>query len=93
MESKFKFSGPTQLLINNEWVDAVSGKTFPTFNPATGEEIVRVAEADKADVDRAVVAARKAFQTWRNVNVSERCRLLHRLAGATFPSLPERVRN
>jgi aldehyde dehydrogenase (NAD+) len=74
------YKGPTKLLINNEWVDAVSGKTFPTFNPATGEEIIRVAEADKADVDKAVLAARKAFQTWRNVNVSERCKLLHRFA-------------
>jgi aldehyde dehydrogenase (NAD+) len=74
------YKGPTKLLINNEWVDAVSGKTFPTFNPATGEEIIRVAEADKADVDKAVLAARKAFQTWRNINVSERCKLLHRFA-------------
>ena len=38
-------STPTKLLINNQWVDSESGKTFPTFNPATGEEIARVAEA------------------------------------------------
>ncbi len=75
------FTSPTKLLINNEWVDAESGKTFPTINPATGEVITQVAEGDKADVDKAVRAARKAFQTWRNVNPAERCALLHRLAG------------
>lgn len=41
----------TKLLINNQWVDAVSRKTFDTVNPATGEVIARVAEADAADVD------------------------------------------
>ncbi len=75
------FTSPTKLLINNEWVDAESGKTFPTINPATGEVITQIAEGDKADVDKAVRAARKAFQTWRNVNPAERCALLHRFAG------------
>lgn len=72
--------GPTKLFINNQFVDAVSGKTFPTINPATGEVITQVAEADKADVDIAVKHARKAFQSWRNVNPAERCRLLNKLA-------------
>jgi len=80
MMSKFAYTGPTKLLIDNQWVAAVSGKTFPTINPATGEVITQIAQADKADVDKAVQAARRAFQTWRNVNVSERCRLLHRFA-------------
>ncbi|NEN99800.1 MAG: aldehyde dehydrogenase family protein, partial [Moorea sp. SIO3I7] len=53
--------GPTQLLINNEWVESVSGKRFETINPATGEVICDVAEADAPDVDKAVVAARTAF--------------------------------
>ncbi len=75
------FTSSTKLLINNEWVDAESGKTFPTINPATGEVITQIAEGDKADVDKAVRAARKAFQTWRNVNPAERCALLHKLAG------------
>ena len=44
----------TKLLIGGEWVDAVSGKTFETVNPATGEVITPVAEGDKADIDRAV---------------------------------------
>ena len=48
----------TQLFINNEWVDAESARRFPTLNPATGEEIAQVQEGDKADVNKAVNAAR-----------------------------------
>jgi aldehyde dehydrogenase (NAD+) len=72
----------TKLLINNRWVNSASGKTFPTVNPATGEEICQVAEADKADVDAAVKAARNAFEhgPWRKTNASERGRLLNKLA-------------
>ncbi|RCV08197.1 hypothetical protein SETIT_1G307000v2 [Setaria italica] len=51
----------TQLLINGNFVDAASGKTFPTLDPRTGEVIARVAEGDSEDIDRAVAAARKAF--------------------------------
>src|SRR5262245_32193941 len=70
------------LLIGGKWVDSVSGKTFPTLNPATGEVICQVAEGDKADVDLAVKAARKAFEEgpWPKANASERGRLLHKLA-------------
>src|SRR5260370_10741176 len=53
--------GPTKLLINGKWVDSVSGKTFPTINPSTGEAITQVAEADAPDVGKAVSAARAAF--------------------------------
>jgi aldehyde dehydrogenase (NAD+) len=72
----------TKLLINNQWVDSASGKTFPTINPATGEVICQVAEADAADVDCAVRAARDAFEhgSWRKTAASERGRLLNRLA-------------
>ena len=72
----------TRLLINNEWVPSESGKTFSTFNPATGEELARISEADAADVDRAVRVARNAFERgpWRKTNASERGRLLNRLA-------------
>ncbi|HEX4770263.1 MAG TPA: aldehyde dehydrogenase family protein [Bryobacteraceae bacterium] len=72
----------TKLLINNRWVNSESGKTFSTVNPATGEEICQVAEADAADVDKAVKAARHAFERgpWRRMPVSERGRLLNRLA-------------
>jgi len=72
----------TRLLINNQWTEAASGRTFPTINPATGEEICRIAEADKEDVDRAVKAARHAFERgpWRKMAASERGRLLNKLA-------------
>src|SRR6266566_1111186 len=70
------------LLIGGKWLDSVSGKTFPTTNPATGETICHVAEGDKADVDLAVKAARKAFESgpWAKMNASERGRLLSKLA-------------
>ncbi|HEY6271629.1 MAG TPA: aldehyde dehydrogenase family protein [Terriglobales bacterium] len=74
---------PPRLLIGNEWVNSKSGKAFPTFNPATGEEICSVAEADAEDVDRAVEAARAAFQSgsaWRRLAAAERGRLLNKLA-------------
>ena len=72
----------TKLLINNRWVNSKSGKTFPTINPATGEEICQVAEADAADVEEAVRAARAAFQrgAWHKMAASERGRLLNKLA-------------
>ena len=72
-----------QIFINNEWFDSVSGKTFPTINPATGEKICDVAEGDKADVDKAVKAAREAFKlgsVWRTMDASDRGRLLNKLA-------------
>lgn len=72
-----------KLFINNEWVDARSGRTFPTINPATEEIITHVAEADKADVDIAYEAANEAFRLgspWRTMDASERGRLLNRLA-------------
>jgi aldehyde dehydrogenase (NAD+) len=77
---EIKFS---KLFINNEWVDAVSGKTFPTINPCNGEKICDVAEGDKADIDRAVAAAREAFKLgspWRTMDASERGRLISKLA-------------
>jgi len=72
----------TKLLINNRWVNAKSGRTFPTLNPATGEEICQVAEANAADVDEAVRAARAAFQrgAWHKMAASDRGRLLNKLA-------------
>src|SRR5438132_11567171 len=70
------------MFIGGKWVDSASGKTFPTLNPATGETICQVAEGDKADVDRAAKAARKAFEEgpWPKMNASERGHLLHKLA-------------
>ena len=72
----------TKLLINNRWIASQSGKTFATVNPSTGEEICQVAEADTADVEKAVAAARTAFEhgPWRKMPASERGRLINRLA-------------
>jgi aldehyde dehydrogenase (NAD+) len=74
--------GETKLLINNRWVNSRSGKTFPTINPSTGEEICQVAEADEADVNEAVKAARHAFEKgpWRKMSAAERGHLLYKLA-------------
>ena len=71
-----------KLLINNRWISSESGKTFATINPATGEEICEIAEADAGDVNIAVKAARAAFERgpWRKTLASERGRLLNRLA-------------
>uniref|UniRef100_A0A8B9RNG9 Aldehyde dehydrogenase 1 family, member A3 n=1 Tax=Astyanax mexicanus TaxID=7994 RepID=A0A8B9RNG9_ASTMX len=71
------------LFINNEWHSSAKGKTIPIFNPATGDKICEVEEADKADVDVAVEAARAAMKrgsAWRRMDVSGRGRLLHKLA-------------
>src|SRR5438874_8025390 len=70
------------LFIGGKWQDSASGKTFATTNPSTGEVICQVAEGDKADIDLAVKAARKAFEhgPWSKMDASERGRLLHKLA-------------
>src|SRR5947209_10669606 len=70
------------LFIGGKWQDSVSGKTFPTINPATGETICQVAEGDKADIDLAVKAARRAFEegAWPKTSAAERGRLLNKLA-------------
>lgn len=72
----------TKLLIGNQWVGSVSGKTFATTNPATGERICLVDEAGKEDVDIAVRAAREAFEhgEWSRMSGTDRGRLLNRLA-------------
>src|SRR5919109_616366 len=65
-----------QLFIDGQFVDAESGKTFKTPNPATGETFAEVAEADKADVDKAVAAARKATTgKWSKMGARDRRRL------------------
>lgn len=72
-----------QLFINGEFVDALSGKTFETRNPATGEVIAEIAEAQKEDVDLAVRAAREAFEdgsAWRKMTPRDRGRILFKIA-------------
>ncbi|XP_077217557.1 benzaldehyde dehydrogenase, mitochondrial-like [Tasmannia lanceolata] len=72
----------TQLLINGQFVDSASGKTFPTLDPRTGDAIAHVAEGDAEDINRAVSAARKAFDEgpWPKMNPHERSRILYRFA-------------
>src|SRR5271154_933955 len=73
---------PRKMLINGNWVNSISGKTFPTYNPATGEVLAQVAEGDREDIELAVKAARKAFDQgpWRKLTASERGRLIWKLA-------------
>ncbi len=73
---------PGQLFINNEWVEASTGRRFDVINPATEEKITDVAEAGVNDVDLAVVAARRAFESgeWKNMTARDRGRLLHKIA-------------
>jgi len=71
----------TQLLIDGQWQDAADGRTLPVFNPATGAEIGRVAHAGIADLDRALAAAQKGFEAWRDVPAIERGRIMRRAAG------------
>jgi len=71
-----------KMLIDGKWVEAASGKTFPVYNPATDEIMAQVAEGDKEDIERAVRAARKAFDggPWRKMTPSQRGRLISKLA-------------
>ena len=70
----------TRLLIDGQWCDALDGRTLAVHNPATGEEIGRVAHAAIADLDRAVAAAVKGFQAWRNTSAIERAKTMRRAA-------------
>src|SRR6202167_3644128 len=72
---------PRKLFINGEWVDAASGKTFATPNPATGETLANVAEGDAEDINRAVSAARRAFDEgpWGRITPSERGRIIWKI--------------
>jgi acyl-CoA reductase-like NAD-dependent aldehyde dehydrogenase len=81
----------SQAFIGGQFVDAVSGQTFPTYNPATGEVITQVAACDIADVDRAVVAARRAFETgvWRDLKPTERKMIMLRWAELIRENLTE----
>ena len=72
---------PRQLLVDGEFVDARSGKTFATHDPATGEVLAHLAEADAPDVDIAVRAARRAFEEgpWSRMTPAQRARILWRI--------------
>jgi len=82
---------PRQLFINGQWADAASGKTFETPNPATGETLARVAEGDKEDIDRAVRAARRAFEEgpWSRMTPSERGRVVWKIGDLILEHVDE----
>ena len=75
-------STPGKLLIDGEWVEAASGKTFETINPATEDKLAEVAHGEREDIDRAVRAARTAFaydSPWRRMSPSARGKLIWRI--------------
>ncbi len=84
----------TQCFINGEWVDAASGKTFDTINPSTGEPICGVAEGQEEDINRAVAAARKAFDNsaWSRMSGAERGNLMYKLADLIEANIEELAR-
>ena len=81
-QSVFLQQQPIKMLIRGQWVEAASGKTFDTINPSKGEVLAKVAEGDSEDINRAVAAARKAFEggSWPKLTPSQRGRLLLKLA-------------
>jgi acyl-CoA reductase-like NAD-dependent aldehyde dehydrogenase len=83
---------PKRLFIGGRWVDGISGRKFPSYNPATGEVLAEVAEAESADIDRAVEAARTAFDNgpwYTTMTPSERGRMIWRLADLIEEHLDE----
>ena len=73
--------GAKKNLIDGKWIPAASGETFPVFNPATGDVIAQCASGGAEDIQRAVTAARRAFESgpWRRMTPSERGRLIWRI--------------
>ena len=69
-----------QLYIDGKWVDASDGATFATYCPANGEKLANCAQATKEDVDDAVKAAWKAFDSWKKTTVNERAAILNKVA-------------
>ena len=82
---------PGKLLIGNRWVEAASGKTFPVYDPATGEVIAQVAEGGEADIQRAVQAVRKAFESgpWPAMTPSQRGKIIWTIADRLEENLEE----
>jgi phenylacetaldehyde dehydrogenase len=82
---------PRKMFIDGKFVEAASGKTFPSYNPATGEVMAKVAEGDREDINRAVKAARKAFDSgkWPKMSASERGRLIWKLGDLLEQRLEE----
>ena len=79
--ARFLKDQPKKLFIGGKWVDSASGKTFETLDPSTGEVLASVAEAGAEDIDRAVAAARKSYESgvWRDLPPTERAKALWRV--------------
>ena len=89
---KISVNCPNQLLINGNWVDAVTKKTFETCDPATGKVITNVASAEKADVDLAVQAASDALNgPWKKVSGAQRGVLMNRFADEILKAKDELI--
>jgi phenylacetaldehyde dehydrogenase len=86
-----KDRAPTGMLIGGDWTQAASGETFETVNPATGSVLATVASGGPADVDRAVAAARRAFEepSWASMNPHDRTLVLLRIADAVEANAEE----
>src|SRR5450755_1305079 len=85
--SETLMSAPAQkykMFINGEWVASDSGKTFPVYDPSTEQVIAEVPDANAKDVDRAVAAAKDAFENgpWATITAQDRGRVLFKLADA-----------
>src|SRR5437660_11599011 len=81
-ESQRDLNKRYRLLIGGEWVEPASGKRFPTVNPATGETLAEIAAGEAEDINRAVAAARRAFESgpWPRMTPAERQKMIWRLA-------------
>src|SRR5690554_7834134 len=84
---------PPRLFIGGEWVEPLSDAVVPVYDPATGRQIATVADANAADVDRAVQAARRAFDggPWRELLPSQREALIWKLADLIDQNAGERA--
>lgn len=77
----FSSNFQTKLFINNQWVNSSTGKVFPTINPATEQVITEIQYGSPADIDKAVDAAKEAFEgPWRRFTAVQRANLLYKLA-------------
>ncbi len=84
-------SSTRKMLIDGKWIEAASGKSFPVYDPATGDVAANVAEGDREDIDRAVKAARKAFESghWRQLTPSQRGKLIWKIGDLILENLDE----
>jgi aldehyde dehydrogenase (NAD+) len=69
-----------KLFIDGNWIDGTEGKTFTSYCPASGEALSTCVDAGKEDVNRAVTAAWKAYESWKDVSPQERARMLNKIA-------------